>query len=898
MRRLLAFLRRRRRPEGDFADEIGAHLAIEAERLVATGLSPEAASLEARRRFGNVTRQQEDFHLRRSLGRVEDLPALVRRTVRRLVAAPLFSLSVIATLALGIGAATAVFGLVDAVLLRPLPFPRADRLVVLSHTLTLQGVSRVDQSDATYLYYRRASHTLSGAGAYQTVSVNLGVKGEAGAERVEGARVTASLLATLGVTPLRGRLFRDEEDRPGGPAIAILGERLWRRDFGGDPAIIGQRVPVDGVPREVIGVLPDRFAFPEEGTELWLPAEVDPSHTESATFDYKVVARLLDGVTLGRARADLQALLPHVPEAFPGRLTADAIRITRMQVAVQPLRDAIVGGVGPALWIVLGAAAFLLLTACANIANLFLVRAEERQHDTAVRRALGAGRWALVTDLFSEGLLLAIAGGGLGLLLAAAALGILRASGPALALPRLQGLGLNGTVIAVAAGVTIVAALLMSVIPALRSDPGAAAVLAQTGRSTTAGRQRHRVRRVLVAVQVALGFILAAGAALMAQSFRQLRAVPAGFDATRAYTFRIALPDGQYPTSADAASLVDRLLSGIGSLPGVTSAGVLSKLPLADAGRLDTAVFVEDRPVAMGAMPNVHQIVHVTAGTFAALGIPLVAGRTFAPSGPAQAPLEVLVTRNFAARYWPHGDPVGRRIRFAIPDGPWFTIIGVTGDVRTTRLDAAPDELVFLPLVTAPGPAAMDGGAGPARYLPRTLAVVVAGRGDPRALAAPVTGLARTLAPGAPVYAAQPMEAVVGRSLARTTFTLLLLRIAALAALLIAAVGIYGVVAYLVRLRLKELAVRLALGAGPAALRRLVLGQAGVVIGLGLLVGVAGALLLTRVMTGLLFNVAPSDPAALGWAVATMALVALVASWIPAARAAATDPAVILRADA
>ena len=897
----LLIVKGRRRRDSDFAEEIAAHLALEADRLVAEGLPPEEASYEARRRFGNVGLVKETFHRRRTIGWIEALPQQLRRAARRLVRAPVFSITAALTLMLGIGATTAVFSLVDGVLLRPLPFPRPAELVDISHTMELQGVSEVDQSDATYLYYRRANHVFTGVGAYRGGEVNFVTGGDgdaAHAERIEAARASASLFGVLGATPLRGRFFRENEDLPGGTPVVIIGERLWKERYASDPGIVGRTVVIDGVAHEVVGVMPERFAFPDERTALWLPIAIDPGRTASAAFDFHAVARLRPGITPRAAEADLQKLLPRVPVAFPGRLTTHAIEVTHMRPVVRSLRDTMVGGIGRALWIVFGAAASLLLIACANVANLFLVRAEERQHELVVRRALGAGRGVIVAEFLFEGLLIATLGCALGLALAEAGLAALRSLGSAIAIPRLDGVGLDGTVLAVAAGITILTALVMSLVPALRSyGPELAVALVHTSRGATAGRARHRARRVFVVVQVALALVLVTGAGLMARSFRSLRSVPPGFDTAQSYTFRVALPDGEYPTTGATVGFVTAAIDELAALPGVRAAGVLSKLPLDREARRDTAVWIEDRPLATGAMPNVHQVAYATPGTFGALGIPFLQGHTFEQRpDPARAPLEVVVTRALAARYWGEGEVVGKRLRLS-PVGPWFTVVGVTGDVRGTGLDEPPDETVYLPLVTAPGPASDDGAESDARWAPRELAFVVRSSAAPRDVAIPVERTLRALAPAVPVYAARTMSDIVDRSTARTSFTMQLLEIASIAALLIGAVGLYGVVSYMVSLRAREMAVRMALGAQPRALRRLVLRQALAVTALGVALGLGTTMLSMRFLTALLFDVAPTDPVTLLGAVALMSAVAVAASWFPARRAAAIDPASTLRAD-
>jgi putative ABC transport system permease protein len=893
------FLKRRRRPDADFSEEIAAHLALEADRLVAEGVPPADALSEARRRFGNVGQAQEAFHRARTIGWIERVPQQLRRAERRLVRAPVFAVTTVLTLALGIGATTAVFSLVDGVLLRPLPFVQPSRLVDVSHTLVLQGASHVDQSDATYFYYRRANHVFSEVGAYRTGAVNLSENGvgDLRAERVEAARVSASVFTVLGIVPSMGRVLHESEDL-GETPVAILGEGTWKERYASDPGIIGRRIVVDGVAHEVVGVMPTRFAFPDERTALWLPIGIDPARTKSAAFDYRVVARLRPDVNPQVAAADLQALLLHVPEAFPGRLTADAIRLTHMRVVVHPLRDAVVGEFGRALWVVFGAGAFLLLIACANVANLFLVRAEERRHELAVRRALGAGRGAITAEFLAEGVLLAVVGGVLGVALAGAGLGILRTLDAGTAIPRLAGIGLDGTVLAAAAGATILTVLLMSAVPALHTfSAPVGGALALTGRGVTAGRLRHRARRAFVVVQMALALVLVTGAGLMARSFRFLRSVPPGFDAAHAYALRVTLPAAAYPGAAAVTGFVTRALAGVTALPGLEAAGVVSKLPLDDEARRDTAVFVENRPLAMGTMPNLHQVAYATPRVFQALGIPILEGRTFDFPDATRAPLEVIVTHALARRYWGVGPAVGKRLRLA-PDGPWFTVIGVTGDVRGTRLDDPPDETVYLPLVTAPGPAAVHGDAGAARWTPHDLAFVVRSRGDARDVLAPLERIFHSLAPTLPVYGIRTMGAVVARSTARTSFTLVLLEIASLAALVIGAVGLYGVVAYMVSLRTREMAVRMALGAEQGALRWLVLRQAVMVAALGIAAGLGAALFSTRFLSTLLFQVTPTDPVTLFGSVGLLATVAVLASWLPARRAAAVDPATTLRMDA
>ena len=828
----------------------------------------------------------------------------LRLASRRLGRAPAFALAAVLTLTLGIGATTAVFSVINGVLLQPLPYVQPERLVDLSHTITISGASRIEQSDATYLYSRRANHACWGLeGDLVAVALVGSLSATAGsaagddnrAERVAAGRVSATLFGVLGVPALRGRALTDDDDRPGAPPVVVLGQRLWERKFGGDPAVIGRRLQIDGVSREVVGVMPARFRLPTAKSDLWVPLGIDPANTASAAFDYRGVARLRDGVSLQAAAADLQRLLPEVPVAFPGRLTVSSISQIRMQAVVTPLRDVVVGDVGRVLWVVLGAVGCVLLVACANVMNLFLVRAEGRQHEVAVRRALGAGRWALVMEFMSEGIVLAAIGGTLALALASIGVRVLRSLEGAIDIPRVGDVGIDGAVLAVAGGVTILAALLVSALPSLRSASAApAGLLSEAGRSATAGRRRHHVRHGLVVAQLALALVLLAGAGLMARSFASLRAVPAGFDATNVFTVRVALPRSNYSAPGAAARYIIRASDDIAALPGVQGVGVATKLPLVPEARQDTAAFVESRPLAPGTMPALHQVVFASPGYFRALGVPLIAGRAFERPDPERAVREVIVSRSVADRYWRGEAAIGKRLRLA-PVGDLYTVVGVAGDVRGTALDQPPDEIIYVPLVVALG--ASRPGVPDRRWTPREVAFIVRTDRDVATIAPRVEAAVRAIDPSVPTYGARAMTEIVAQASARTSFTLALLGIASTLALVLGAVGIYGVISYVVSLRTREIAIRMALGARPQDVRRMVSRQAASVAAVGIVVGLVGALAIMRLLRALLFGVSPSDPVALAGAAALLIAVSAAASWIPARRAASLDPAQALRAE-
>jgi predicted permease len=816
----------------------------------------------------------------------------MRHAIRRLFRAPAFALTVLTTLALGIGATAAVFSIVDAVLLRPLPYAESDRLVALSHTLAVSGVTHVDQSDASYLYYRDANRTLSGAAAYATTAVNLGALRTAGLDqdaspaRVAAARVSANIFAVLRVAPLQGRIFRDGEDRPDAAPVVLIGERLWRQAYGARPDTIGRHVPIDGVAREIVGIMPARFRFPAAEIEIWLPIGIDRAKTDSASFDYRAVGRLRDGVSATEAQADLQQLLLRLPDAFPGRLTRPAITITGMRAVVSPLRDVIVGDVGRVLWVVLGAVGCILLVGCANVANLFLVRREARQTEMAVRRALGAGPAAMVGEQVSEAVVLAAAGSALGFALGTASVKLLQSFEAGMHLPRLEEAGLDGTVIGFAAAVSMLVALLVSGVPGLRaSATDRGSLLTDGGRAATAGRARHQVRRALVVIQIALALVLVTAAGLMARSFAHLTAVEPGFDPGPVYTFRVALPAAPYATHADAVRLGLRALDDISALPGVQVAGAATKLPLADAGRLDTAIFIEDRPLPPGGFPNVHQVAYVSPGYFRALSISLVEGRTFKRLEAGRARPEVIVSQNVARRYWGNEQAVGRHVRIA-PNGEWLTVVGVAAGVRGTTLEGPHDEMMYLPLASSDP-----------RWTPRDFAVVVRTAGAPTTVAPAIAHALRRLAPDVPLYGTRPMTEIVTRARARTSFLLLLFATASGLAMALAAVGLFGVSSYVVSLRRSEMAIRLALGARPQQVQRMIVRQGITVAAVGVLVGLIGALATTRALEALLFGVNAIDPATLVVSAAVMIAVAAAANWLPARRAASVDPAQALRTE-
>ena len=819
-----------------------------------------------------------------ALGRTE-----LRHALLRLRRVPTFTATTVLVLGLGIGATTAVFSIVDGVLLEPLPYAGSGRLVQLGHTVAIGGVGHIDQSEATFLLYQRHARTITGIGASRFRDVNLATSGSDGtsAERVPAAAVSASLFPVLGVAPALGRGFREGEDRVGAPPVAVLSHLLWQRRFGGDRAVVGRRVTVDGREHEVVGVMPRGFAWPSSQTELWYPDAFDPATAQPANFNWRGVARMRDGATAEQVRAELDGWLPKLLDEFPAPIPRAMWDEAKIRATVTTLRDAVVGDVRRLLWILLGSVAVVLAIACANVANLLLVRGESQRREMAVRGALGAGTAGMVAHALSEALLLAAAGGVLGVALAAAGVGLVTRLGAQLGVPRLDEVQVDATVLLFALGVSLACAGLVSLLPMLRARRvPIATALRDAGRSATEGAARQRARSALVVAQVALALVLVTTSGLLARSFARLKQVQPGFDASHLTMARIALPRSAYP-DATPVRLYAPLVERVRAIPGVTAVSIGDWIPLTDDHN-DTVFGVEDHRLPPNGVPRVHFAPNVDGAWFRTMGIPLVAGRTFGPMDPARAVREVVVSRAFAERYWPGGSALGKRVRPGI-DGPWWTIVGVVGDVHLTALDEPAEDAVYMPLVQP----ASDTTATASRVVS-----IVVRTSTPAGQVTPaIRNALRALDPAIPTYDEQPIAEAVEAASARARVTLLLLATASALALVLGTVGIYGVMAYGVSLRRREIGVRLALGARPADVRGMISRQGGALGAAGVAVGVVVALAATRLLRGLLYDVSPTDPLTLVATGAVLLGISLVASWIPARRAAAVDPAVTLRGE-
>jgi len=896
---------RRRVADAERAEEMRFHLSLEEMQKRHTGVEPEEARNASRRGFGNVTAYREEVR-RMGLGAALDTGwRNVRYAVRSLSRAPGFAFAAVLTLGLGLGGMTAMGVVVDAVLLSPLPVPDPSRVFAVSIMFSKLGVDRASLSDAAFFTLQRFIRSAEHLGVYRGEDVNLSEGTEP--ERVAAARVSAGFLRVLAAPPLVGRLVDDSDDLPGSAAVVILSEALWRRRFAGDPAIIGRAIRVDGRLREVIGVAPAWVRYPREDVQLWLPLGLDPAKVVPASSRFDVITRLRPSVGQEAAQRDFQQALDRMPSLYPdagfGYSTQQLFDVAGYRIVLTPLRDDVVGDVGSSLWVLAGAAFFVLLVGCANVATLFLVRAEARRREAAVRAALGAGRSGLVSHTLTEAMVLTTLGAGLGLLLTAAGVHFLSRAGAG-RLPRLAELSIGGGLMIAVIALTVVVGLGCGALAVARLwTLPTASVLRSGGRGATGGLDRQRARKMLVATQVALAFTLLAGSGLLARTYWKLRAVQPGFDPTNVLAFRVGLPSSSYPGAAAVARFYQTARDRLAAIPGVRAVGAVSKLPLGPGYVSGNTIWLEDRPND-DFSGNSGNLVFASGDYFEAMGIPVLAGRVLDRVDPDRPLAEVVVSASFARHFW--GDSmgttvVGRRIRFA-PTIPWQTIVGVVGDVRNQSLDQPPDRLVYLPSTIAWVPLRGDSAQGGVAsawfdYLPRVMSIVVAVRGDPAAIAATARATIRSLDPTLPLFDVAPMAEVLSASLARTTFTGWMLAGAAGIALLLGILGVYGVVAYTASLRTREIGLRLTLGARPAQIRAMLAGQGMRLVGAGILGGVALTLVLTRSLQTLLFGVERNDPAtliAVGLALGSAAFLAIL---IPALRAGRVDPAVTLAAE-
>jgi len=798
----------------------------------------------------------------------------LRFAIRSLIKNPAFTVAAVLCLALGIGVNATVFSVVRAMLLRPFPYRDPDHLVAIGEASVSRGWHMNTVSYPNFRSWQADNRTLSDVGIYQGSSYNL-ASGDR-ADYVGGGRVSWTMFRTLGVAPQIGRDFREDEDRVGAPRVIILSDHLWHDRFGGNPSVIGQSVMVDGVPHTVIGVMPREFAFPY-AADAWTPQRLDPLKNRG-DHSWQVIGRLRSGVTIDQTRADLRRIAARLEVEYPSSNTG-------WGVDVETLRDAQVGDIRPVLMIMMAAVAFVLLIACANVANLLLARATARAKEIAVRVALGADGWRIVRQMLTESILFALVGAALGIGIAYAFLQWIRASLLA-GVPFWMHFTIDGQVLLFTALIAVATGLLFGLVPALQSArPNLNETLRDAGaRGASAGRARQRLRSGLVVGEVALSLILLVGAALLIRSFLGLQNVKPGFDPSHLLTMRVTLSGPAYDSTYKRFAFWDRFLRELNARPGIASASITNNIPLSGSNN-NSFIVVEGHPTHLGAEPLL-EIRWVSPRYLETLRVPVLRGRMFnqqewADSGVAGR--VAVVNQYMTRRFWPNEDPIGKRFKFGAADDTshhWITIIGVAADIKNRQLTSKPDLQGYMPY---------------RQDLWNSAVITVRTPSEPTLATGTVLAELKQLDPTIPAYRVSSMDATIARSYWQQTLYGKMFGAFAIIALVLAAVGVYGVISYAVSQRTQEIGVRVALGAQRSDVLRLIVGHGAFLGALGVAIGLVGALSVTRFLRTLLFGVTPFDPVSFVGVAALLTAIALIASYVPALRAAKVDPVEALR---
>jgi len=892
MRSLRRFLTRlfnlatRREQEERLREEIEEHIALQTDENIRAGLPPVEARRQAMLRFGGVEAVKEDYRAERQILVIEPLVQDIRYAARTLRKSPGFTAVAVLTLAVGIGATIAIFSVINGILLKPLPYIQPDQLVDLTHIAPGVSLPEADAAPFLYFTYREQGRSFQSLGLYHWTSRT--VTGLTEPENAQSLDVTAEILPMLGVQPALGRWFSEKDDAPGSPLTLVLMHGWWQARFGGDRSVIGRHIIVDGISRQVIGVMPASFRFLDRDAAFLLPLQFDRNKAFLGQFDYPGIARLKPGVTIEQASADIARLIPIALHSFPPQtgLTVKEFEDVRLGPKLKYLKQFLIGDLAKALWVLMGTIGIVLLIACANVANLLLIRAEGRQQELAIRRALGASWRNIARQLLMESVGLGLLGGALGLGLAYGAIRVLIAIAPA-HLPRLDEISMDPGVILLTLAIALVTGVLFGMIPVIKyAGPRVATSLRGSGRTSSQSRERHRARSLLVVVQVALALVLLIGSGLMIRTFQGLRRVDPGFDPHDALSLRIAIPASQVIDPVDVIHMEQALVEKIRAIPGVTSVGLTTGIPT-EPFRADL-VYARDKSYSQST-PPLRWLKFVSPGLLGAMGNRLIGGREFNWTDTYERRPVAMVSENLARELW--RDPqlaIGKQIRENLT-GPWREVIGVVNDEREDGVQEKAPATAYYPLLMN------EFQSNSVSVQRRVWYIVRSKRAGSQSLLSDVQQAVWSINPNLPLANVRTLQEIYDKSLARTSFTLVMLAIAATMALLLGTVGLYGVIAYSVSQRTREIGIRMALGAQRTDAIRLVLGEGMLLTLIGLIFGLVSSVGLTRFLSSLLFGVTPTDPLTFAGVAALLALVSLAACYIPSRRAMRVDPMIALR---
>lgn len=810
-----------------------------------------------------------------------DLIRDFKQTLRRLARTPGFTLATVLTLALGIGANTAIFSVIHSVLLKPLPFPEPDRLVGVWQTAPGVKIENLNASIADYVTYREDSKTFADVAIWNGSSVTVTEFDDP--ERVDGIRATFRLLPMLGVQPILGRSLTEKDCEDGSPEVLLLSHGYWQRRFGGDPGVIGRRIMADGSAREIVGVLPKDFWFMDMSHDFILPLRIDRAAVRLAGYNFQAIARLRPGVTLAQANADVARMIPLEMGKFPPPqgMSTKMLEEARLGPNVRMLLDDLLGDIGNSLWVVMATIGMVLLIACANVANLLLVRTEGRAQDLAVRAALGAGRGRIAREMYVESLSLALMGGVAGIGFAVAAVKVVLTLNPA-RLPRFEQISVDAVALLFTLALSLAAGLAFGAIPVLKhGGVRLAQSLRAGGRNASASRDRNIARNMLTVVQVALALVLLVGSGLMIRTFQSMRQVQPGFrDPEALQTLRISVPKNVAAEDAELLQVHQNLANRLASIPGVATVSLMDGLPMTGYSSQDP-IFASDHSYEANQIPPLRRFFTAAPGTFEALGVPLLAGREYSWTDIHEKRAVILIGESFAREYWGSAQQAIQKQIRSNPKDPWSEVIGVVGDIRHDGVDKKAPSAVYWPL----------------RSSRSTTFLIRSPRAGTESFSTEIRKAVWGVNSNLPVTAMQTLKEVYDKSLSRTAFTLTLLGISGGMAFLLAVIGIYAVISYTVTQRAREIGIRMALGAQLGNLKLMFVRNGLLWAGIGITVGLTAAAALSRLMSTLLFEINPVDPLTYTFVALGLLAAAALASYLPARRVTAVDPVEVLRGD-